>query len=57
MRCRLAYNVHMDKKISNYLANIGKKGGKKRLKTMTAKERKENAVLAARARWSRRREP
>jgi len=42
-----------DTKISQYLASIGKKGGKRRLKTMTAKQRKEQAARAAKARWAR----
>jgi len=41
--------------ISEYMSAIGRKGGKiggkRRLKTMTAKERKKVAVKAARARW------
>lgn len=41
-----------DKKISEYMSRIGKRGGKKRLQTMTAKERKERASLAAKARWA-----
>jgi hypothetical protein len=41
-----------DKKISEYMARIGKKGGKMRLQTMTAKERKEQATRAVRARWA-----
>jgi len=45
-----------DKKISQYMARIGKKGGKSRLQTMTAKERKERASRAARARWGKKAE-
>jgi hypothetical protein len=53
MRSRLAYIDPMkDKRISEYMARIGKKGGKKRLQTMTAKERKERAARAAKARWT-----
>jgi len=41
--------------ISEYMAEIGRKGGKiggkRRLKTMSAKERKKVAARAARARW------
>jgi len=41
--------------LSQYMAKIGKKGGKiggkRRLKTMTAKKRKDVARKAARARW------
>jgi len=42
-----------DKKISQYMAEIGKKGGERRLKTMTSKQRKEHAARAAKARWGR----
>ena len=42
-----------DKKISQYMADIGKKGGKRRLKTMTAEERKAQAAHAAKERWAR----
>lgn len=41
--------------ISEYMAQIGSKGGKiggkRRLKTMTAAQRKKNAQKAANARW------
>jgi hypothetical protein len=41
--------------ISEYMSEIGRKGGriggKRRLKTMTAAERKKVATKAARARW------
>ena len=40
-----------NKKISEYLARIGKTGGKKSLKTMTAKQRKQRSSRAAKARW------
>lgn len=43
--------------ISEYMAQIGSKGGrvggKRRMKTMTAKERKKVAKKAARARWNK----
>jgi hypothetical protein len=42
-----------DKKISEYLARIGKAGGKKSLKTMTAKQRKQRSSRAAKVRWAR----
>ena len=42
-----------DKKISEYMSRIGKKGGKRRLQTMTEKERKEQATRAIRARWAK----
>jgi hypothetical protein len=35
--------------ISKYLAEIGRKGGKARLKTMTAQERSEIALKASKA--------
>jgi hypothetical protein len=43
-----------DKKIAEYMASIGKKGGKRRLKTMTATQRTQQAARAAKARWARR---
>jgi hypothetical protein len=43
--------------ISEYMSEIGRKGGKiggkRRLKTMTAAERKKVAAKAARARWKK----
>lgn len=43
--------------ISEYMSEIGRKGGKiggkRRLKTMTAEERKKAATKAARARWNK----
>jgi hypothetical protein len=43
--------------ISEYMSEIGRKGGKiggkRRLKTMTAAERKEVASKAAKARWKK----
>ena len=43
--------------ISEYMAQIGSKGGKiggkRRMKTMTAQERKKVARRAARARWAK----
>jgi hypothetical protein len=38
---------------AEYLARIGAKGGKARAKTLTAKERKESAQKAIRARWAK----
>jgi hypothetical protein len=44
--------------LSDYMSGIGRKGGKiggkRRLETMTAKERKQVAAKAARTRWGRR---
>ena len=41
--------------LSEYMSEIGRKGGKiggkRRLKTMSAEERKKIAIKAARARW------
>jgi hypothetical protein len=46
--------------ISMLMAELGRKGGKiggkRRLETMSAKERKETARKAAQARWSRKEE-
>ena len=43
--------------ISEYMASIGRKGGqiggKRRLKTMTKKQRQKVAAKAARARWGK----
>jgi hypothetical protein len=50
-------NIGLPKSISEYMAQIGSKGGKiggkRRLKTMTAEQRKKNAQKAAKARWSK----
>jgi len=43
----------MDKKLKQYLAEIGKKGGKRRLETMSDDQRREAARKAAKARWSK----
>jgi hypothetical protein len=40
--------------LSKHLSKVGRKGGKARLDTMTAEERKESARKAAQARWSKR---
>ena len=34
----------------------GRRGGKRRMETMTTDERRQNALLAARARWAKKRE-
>jgi hypothetical protein len=39
--------------IKEYLSKIGKRGGKARLTSMTAAERKKIARKAAQARWSK----
>ena len=38
--------------LSKYLSELGRKGGKARLQTMTEEERKESARKAAKARWA-----
>ena len=47
--------------ISEYMSEIGRKGGKiggkRRLKTMTAEQRKKLAAKAARARWRKSKQP
>ena len=40
--------------LSQYLAKLGRRGGKATAKKMTAEQRKESARKAARARWARR---
>lgn len=39
----------VDPAISNYLAGLGRKGGKASLETMTAEERRKRAVKASKA--------
>jgi hypothetical protein len=39
--------------VSEYLAKIGRRGGKARLKTMTPKQRSEAARKAVKARWAK----
>jgi hypothetical protein len=39
--------------VKEYLAKIGRRGGKARLKTMTPEERKLRARRAAQARWKK----
>jgi hypothetical protein len=50
-------NIGLPKSISEYMAQIGSKGGKiggkKRLKTMTPEQRKKAAQKAAKARWKK----
>jgi hypothetical protein len=49
------HSVTVPSAISSYMAQIGAKGGriggKRRLKTMTAEERRKVAQKAAKARW------
>jgi hypothetical protein len=40
--------------ISKYLAALGRKGGKARVKNQTPEQRKESARKAAQARWAKR---
>lgn len=42
--------------IKEYMAKIGKRGGKARLTKMTAEQRKEISQRAAKARWGKLRE-
>ena len=39
--------------VKEYLAKIGRKGGKSRVKNQTDKERRESARRAAQARWAK----
>jgi hypothetical protein len=39
--------------VKEYLAKIGRKGGKKRVKNQSPEERKESARRAAQARWAK----
>jgi hypothetical protein len=39
--------------VKQYLAKIGKKGGKNRVKNQTAEQRQESARRAAQARWAK----
>lgn len=43
----------LSKEAREYFAKEGRRGGKARLKTMTAEQRKEVARKAAQARWSK----
>ncbi len=43
----------LSKAMREYFAKIGRKGGRKRLETMTPAERKRRAQKAIKARWSR----
>lgn len=50
-------NIGLPKSVSEYMAQIGSKGGKiggkKRLKTMTPEQRRKVAQKAAKSRWSK----
>lgn len=47
------HSVRMPKQKDPAAVALGKKGGKARLKTMSAKERSNAAKLAAQARWKK----
>jgi hypothetical protein len=54
----LGYNANMiDKKLSEYFAAMGRKSAKVRMKTVSARRRKQIAQNAAKARWSKRDRP
>jgi hypothetical protein len=49
------YNANMiDRKLSEYFAALGRKSAKVRMKTISAKRRKQIARNAAKARWTKR---
>jgi hypothetical protein len=51
----LVYNLVMiDRKLSDYFAAMGRKSAKVRMKTVSAKRRKQIARNAAKARWVKR---
>jgi len=45
--------VTFDKQLSNYFAKLGRKSVKARMKSLSARERKEIAQNAAKARWAK----
>jgi hypothetical protein len=45
--------VDFDKRLSSYFAALGRKSVKARMKTLSAKKRKEIAKNAAKARWAK----
>jgi hypothetical protein len=48
------YNVNMiDRKLSEYFAALGRKSAKVRMKTVSARRRKQIARNAAKARWAK----
>jgi len=48
------YNANMiDRKLSEYFAAVGRKSAKVRMKTVSAKRRKQIARNAAKARWAK----
>ena len=44
----------IDRKLSEYFAAMGRKGAKVRMKTISARRRKQIARNAAKARWGKR---
>lgn len=46
----------MKKEVREYLRKLGKKGGKRRLETMSKEERSERARAAVNARWAKKKE-
>jgi hypothetical protein len=51
----VSYNDRVDfgKRLSSYFSALGRKSVKARMKSLTAKERKEIAKNAAQARWAK----
>jgi hypothetical protein len=50
----LVYNLAMiDRKLSKYFAMLGRKSAKARMKTVSARRRKQIARNAAKARWAK----
>jgi hypothetical protein len=45
--------VNFDQRLSEYFSQLGRKSVKARMKSLTAKERKEIALKAAKARWAK----
>jgi len=51
----LGYNAKMiDRQLSEYFAAMGRKSAKVRMKTVSARRRKQIARNAAKARWAKR---
>jgi hypothetical protein len=44
----------IDRKLSDYFAAMGRKGAKARMKKISPKRRKQIALIAVKARWSKR---
>ena len=55
MLSRCVYNANViDRKLSEYFAAMGRKSAKVRMKTISARRRKQIARNAAKARWTKR---